>query len=238
MHAPAFERLQTHLPTRQQTLFYVLILIASPILNLLVSSLVFRDVRQIALKGAHGLGSLNWFFGISSFLMGCLLLLLGLNLAHTLLGHHPRHSRKSLFAYGVVSSLYLLINLLTISYGIFAFKVQSLLLLVVSICSYLALNILFVFWYWFVDYPSQIRRLHHPESTPELCFPSNSHTPPNWLPNVFDYLYFAVLTSNTLGPPESHSPAGPKARAVVLVHSLVMLVVLVIFVSRAINTLS
>jgi hypothetical protein len=53
-----------------------------------------------------------------------------------------------------------------------------------------------------------------------------------------DYLYFTVLTSNTLGPPENHSPAGQKAKLLVLLHSVVMLIVLVIFVSRAINTLT
>jgi hypothetical protein len=58
------------------------------------------------------------------------------------------------------------------------------------------------------------------------------------LPYIFNYFYFAVLTSNTLGPPEDHSPAGQRARVVVLLHSSLMLIVLLIFVSRAINTLS
>jgi hypothetical protein len=228
-----------HLPTREQNLLYILILIASPIINLLVNSLIYTDFRMISLRGDHEFGLLNWIFGASSFLLGSALILLGINLAHTLLAHQQRHTRKSLFAFGLISTLYLIINLLTVSYGIFAFKVQSFFLLLVSICVYISLNIIFLFWYWFVDYPAQVRRLHHPESTPEICFPRSSHRPGNtWLPNVFDYLYFAVLTSNTLGPPEDHSPAGGKARVVVLLHSSVMLVVLVIFVSRAINTLS
>lgn len=163
--------------------------------------------------------------------------MLGINLAHALLARQ-RKTRKSLFLFGLASSLYSSLNLLTISYGIFVFKVQSLFLLIVSICSYLSLNIIFLFWYWYVDYPSQIRRLQHPESTPELCFPGNTEHAHAWLPSFWDYLYFAILTSNTLGPPENHSPAGRKARLVVALHSLVMLIVLVIFVSRAINTLS
>jgi len=225
-------------PTRQQNLLYILILIASPIINLFVNSLIYSDVHKISLRGTHEFGRFDWFFGASSFLLGCVLFLLGINLAHTLLAHHQRHARKSLFAFGLFSTLYLVINLFTISYGIFKFKVQSFYLLAISIGVYLSLNIIFMFWYWFIDYPSQVHKLHHPESIPEICFPRHSDHPGGWLPNIFNYLYFAVLTSNTLGPPEDHSPAGQNARVVVLLHSSLMLIVLVIFVSRAINTLS
>jgi hypothetical protein len=227
-----------HLPSREQNLFFILILIASPIINLLVNSIVYTDFRIISLKGAHSFGLFNWLFGLYSFLFGCVLILLGINLAHTLLARQQRHTRKSLLVFGLFASLYLLINLMTISHGILDFKVQSLFLLLVSICVYISLTVTFVFWYWYVDYPSQVRRLNHPESTPEICFPSNSHNGSGWVPNILDYLYFTVLTGNTLGPPENHSPAGRKAKTVVLLHSLVMLIVLVIFVSRAINTLS
>lgn len=227
-----------HLPTKGQNLFYILILIASPIINLLVNSLVYTDLRMISLRGAHSFGLFNWFLGLSGFLLGCVLILLGVNLAHTLLASHQRHTRKSLLAFGLVSSLYLLSNLLTISYGILEFKVQSLFLLLVSVCVYVSLNIIFLFWYWYVDYPSQIRRLHHPESPAEISFPRTANRDQGWAPNVLDYLYFTILTSNTLGPPENHSPSGQKAKVVVLFHSIIMLVVLVIFVSRAINTLT
>ncbi len=227
-----------HLPARGQNLFYILILIASPILNLFVNALVYADFRIISARGHYSFGLSNWFFALSGFLLGCVLILLGINLAHVLLASHPRHARRSLCAFGMVSSLYLLINLLTISYGIFAFKVQSLFLLLVSICIYLSLNSVFVFWYWFVDYPSQLRRRHHPETIPQICFPSNAPPASERLPDFFDYLYFSILISNTLGPPENHSPAGQTSRFLVMLHSMVMLVVLVIFVSRAINTLS
>ncbi|MEB3335603.1 MAG: hypothetical protein VKP70_11540 [Cyanobacteriota bacterium] len=226
-----------HLPSRGQTIFYLLILIASPIINLGVNSLIYTDFRLIALKGKHTFGLYHWLFGVSGFLLGALVILLGINLAHAWLARH-RQARKTLLLFGLVSSLYLGINLLTISYGIFAFKVQSFFLLVVSICVYISLNITFLFWYWYVDYPSQIRRLRHPECRPEICFPDNADPTPGWLPNVWDYLYFAILTSNTLGPPENHSASGRRVKAVVLIHSVVMLIVLVIFISRAINTLT
>ncbi|MFM9046703.1 MAG: hypothetical protein ACKOOC_04170 [Cyanobium sp.] len=227
-----------HLPTREQNLVYILILIASPIINLIVNSLIYADFHLISKQGVHGFDRFNMIFGASSVLLGCVLILLGINLAHTLLARQQRHTRHTLFAFGLISTAYLISNLLTITYGIFEFKVQSVFLLLVSVGVYISLNIIFLFWYWYVDYPSQVRRLHHPESTPEIHFPASSHHPGGWVPNVGDYLYFTVLTSNTLGPPEDHSPAGKKARVVVLLHSSVMLVVLVIFVSRAINTLS
>lgn len=224
-----------HLPTRQQNLVSILILIASPILNLFVNSLLNSEFHRISLRGAHEFGFFTWAFGASSFLLGCVLFLLGINLTHALLAHHQRHARKSLFAFGLFSTLYLILNLLTVSYGIFKFEMQSFYLLVVSICVYISLNIIFLFWYWFIDYPTQVHKLHHPESRTEICFPQQAM---GSLPNIFNYLYFAVLTSNTLGPPEDHSPAGQNARVVVLLHSSLMLVVLVIFVSRAINTLA
>jgi hypothetical protein len=52
-----------------------------------------------------------------------------------------------------------------------------------------------------------------------------------------DYLYFTVMTSNTMGPPENHSVVGNKAKILQLLQSSAMLILLVIVVSRAINTL-
>jgi hypothetical protein len=78
---------------------------------------------MISLRGAHEFGLYNWIFGASSFLLGSVLFFLGINLAHTLLVRHKGHIRKCLFAFGLISTLYLIINLLTVSYGIFAFKV-------------------------------------------------------------------------------------------------------------------
>ena len=39
-----------HLPSREQKLFYILILIASPIINRVVNSLVYTDFRIISLR--------------------------------------------------------------------------------------------------------------------------------------------------------------------------------------------
>ena len=59
-----------------------------------------------------------------------------------------------------------------------------------------------------------------------------------WLPGCLDYLYFTVITSNTLGPPENHSPVGSTVKLVQILHSSLMLVLLLIVISRAVNTIS
>jgi len=46
-----------------------------------------------------------------------------------------------------------------------------------------------------------------------------------------------VMTSNTLGPPENHTVLSNKAKILQLLQSSAMLILLVIVVSRAINTL-
>jgi hypothetical protein len=46
------------------------------------------------------------------------------------------------------------------------------------------------------------------------------------------------MTSNTLGPPENHSPSGSRVKVLQLLHSSLMLVLLGILISRAVNTLN
>jgi hypothetical protein len=45
------------------------------------------------------------------------------------------------------------------------------------------------------------------------------------------------MTSNTLGAPENHSPVGSRLKSIQLLHSSLMLVLLVIVISRAVNTM-
>ena len=236
MNQPQQVHLQ-HLPTKEQNIFYILVLIASSLLNLSVISIIDKDAHHVGEAYRYLFPRVHHAFGISEFLLGAVLALMGINIAQSLLRHHHRN-RKSLLIFGICSALYLAINLLTISYGIYVFKIQSYWLLIISIIVYLSVNATFVFWYWFVDYPSQIRRLHHPESDCEIEFPAHADPNKRWMPTFFDYLYFTITTSNTLGAPENHSPTGRKAKGILILHSLTMMILLVIFVSRAINTLS
>ena len=228
-----------HLPTRGQNLFYILFLVLSPVLNASINLFAFEDFRHLSKQGAHHqFDFLNSLSEVSGQLFGAMLVLLGLNLIFALQRRH-RRIRDSLLLFGVFSSLYLLLNLITVSYGIFVFKVQSGDLLAISAAIYGSLNIVFLFWYWYFDYPDQIKHLHHPDHPCQIAFPigrANHHG--GWVPNFLDYLYLTIMVSNTLGPPENHSPIGDQVKVVQLIHSTTMLVLLVIFVSRAINTLA
>ena len=170
-------------------------------------------------------------------LMGSILFLIGLNITLVLL-RHRRRIRHSLFLFGLFSSLYLISNLIGIAYGIFAYKIKSIFLLAISIGVYFSVNIVFLFWYWYVDYPGQVRHLHHPESSLQITFPISGSTAEGiWIPSFIDYLYLTIMVSNTLAPPENHSTFGAQAKLIQMIHSGIMLVLFVIFISRAINTL-
>ena len=223
-----------HLPSKEQNLFYILTLVASPLLNLGVNFLVYGDTKHSAQKIKVAIPILHQLVDLSGFLFGLILVLLSINSAQTLLLRH-RRARRRLLVFGALSSLYFAVNLLRISYGIYVFNIQSYLLLIISIGVYLSVNVIFLFWYWYVDYPTQIKALRHEDSPREIDFPEQPH---GWLPGFLDYLYFTVISSNTLCPPESPSPKGQRTKSIIMLHSLTMMILLVIFVSRAINTLS
>lgn len=223
-----------HLPSKEQNLFYILSLIASPLLNLGVNYLVYGDARHAGHKIKAFFPLVHHALGLSGFLLGLILVLLGINIAQTLMLRH-RRARRSLLVFGALSSLYFALTMLTISYGIYVFDIQSYLLLIISIGVYISVNIIFLFWYWYIDYPSQIKALRHDNSARQIEFPEYSN---GSLPGFLDYLYFTVISSNTLGSPENHSPRGQRAKSILMLHSLTMMILLVIFVSRAINTLS
>ena len=223
-----------HLPRPAQNTPYLAALAAAPLINLAISINSYAHFRSIA---KQQLPINHSIFGLSELILGGILSLLTINLLRTfILGHHQ--IRKTLLAFGVLSTLDLLLNITTIMAGIYSFKIGSFYLLLIAAGLYCSLNLIFLFWYWFVDYPGQVRHLHHPDHLCELIFPreavsANAH----WLPGFLDYLYFTVMTSNTLGAPENHSPVGSRLKSIQLLHSSLMLVLLVIVISRAVNTM-
>ena len=225
-----------HLPGRGQNVFYIFFLLLSPAFNIGINLYVYEKIRQISERGSRSFSALNWVSEISGVVLGVLIALMGLNLVFALSRH--RHARRALMLFGVFSSLYLLLNFYTVWYGIFVFNVQSSVLLLVSLAMYLSLNIVFLLWYWYLDFPSQVKRLHCAGHPVQIVFPGGSSLDQaSRLPSFVDYLYFTVMTSNTLASPESHFPSGIFAKIVQVVHSVCMLVMLVVFVSRAVNTL-
>jgi hypothetical protein len=226
-----------HLPTHGQNTFYLSFLIFSPILNLSLNTFLFEDFRRSTADSSQSLPLPDAVLQLSGILMGSILFLVGLNIT-LLIMRHRRRIRHSLLLFGLFSSLYLATNLISIAYGIFAYKIQSSFLLAISLGIYISINIVFLFWYWYVDYPGQVRHLNHPESSLQITFPtSGTSAKEAWLPGFIDYLYLTIMVSNTLGPPENHSTFGSKAKLIQMIHSVIMLLLFVIFISRAINTL-
>jgi hypothetical protein len=227
-----------HLPTHGQNVFYLSFLILSPVLNLCLNTLLFEDFRLSTAHGAHHPPAPNGLLQLSGMLMGGILFFVGASIA-LLIARNRRRIRHSLFLFGLFSSLYLVSNLISIAYGIFAYQIASFFLLTISLGIYISVNIVFLFWYWYTDYPGQVRHLLHPESPLQIAFPSNgSSAPESRPPGFIDYLYLTIMVSNTLGPPENHSACGSKVKLLQMIHSVIMLVLLVIFISRAINTLA
>jgi hypothetical protein len=58
-----------------------------------------------------------------------------------------------------------------------------------------------------------------------------------WKPHPIDYLFFTILCSNTLGPPEGHLVFGRRTKLLQIGHTITTLVVFLVLVARAINTL-
>lgn len=226
-----------HLPGRRDNLIYICLIALAPLINLWISSSIFRYSSRAISSYMENFGE-HWIFGLSEFILEGVGILIFANLVINFF-HRRRPLRRTLAILGVLGTLDLFLNIVTLIYGIYHFKIASYVLLVISAGIYVSLNLIFLFWYWYLDYPTHVRKLHHPELICEILFPGDSGAEAgHWIPSPIDYLYFTVMTSNTLGPPENHSPNGVRVKFLQLVHSSLMLILLVIFVSRAVNTLA
>ena len=230
-----------HLPNRRTNTVYILALTLSPLINMLVRWITFQiywsdPVKAIEVQQVEPPD--HWIFTILSNGLEAILLVMALVLVTSFL-HRVRFFRKLVLIFGILATVDLALNLIVINIGIYSFKVGSFLLLGLSAGVYVSLNLVFFFWYWYDDFPTQVRRLIHPETPCSIWFPREAfEANVRWLPTALDYLYFTVMTSNTLGPPENHTVIGNKAKILQLMHSSAMLILLVIVVSRAINTLN
>lgn len=108
---------------------------------------------------------------------------------------------------------------------------------------YIAINLVFAYWYWFADHPLRFG-VQLADATIDydqgIRFPEESiHSgrSGSWTPNLTDYVYFTLVSSNALGAPEGHTLIGNRLKQIQIVHSVCMLFLFVIIVARAINTL-
>lgn len=160
------------LPVRRsaENLPYLVALAVAPLINLAISINSFHHFHTLS---QQPLPINHWIFSLSEFVLGGILLLFTINVLRTfLLGHHQ--IRTTLFAFGILSTLDLLLNLVTITTAIYSFKLGSFYLLLIALGLYCSLNLIFLFWYWFIDYPGQVRHLHHPDHLCQIIFPGSS----------------------------------------------------------------
>jgi len=144
-------------PKSAENLPYLVALAVAPLINLAISINSFHHFQSLS-KNEFPIN--HWIFSLSEFVLGGILLLFSINILRTfLLGH--QQIRATLFAFGILSTLDLLLNLVTITTGIYSFKLGSFYLLLIALGLYCSLNLIFLFWYWFFDYPGQVRHLQH-----------------------------------------------------------------------------
>jgi hypothetical protein len=178
------------------------------------------------------------FEGLFVFLFSSALILLSIKLVRILLDKH-QPIRGTMLLLGVQVTLDLILNVLLIGFRICTVPtIDATLLLQVSALASLSLTLNFLFWCWFIDYPTQVRHLHHQDHLCASVFPRETMLiDARWLLNLLDHFYLTVMTSNTPGPPENHTPVSRSIKLVQMVHSTTVLVLLALGVSRAVNTL-
>lgn len=140
-------------------------------------------------------------------------------------------------------------NLLSESLAIYRLNLSSYGLLMDSLLLYLGVSMIFLFWYWYGDNPHRFSgRLWEqaaaasqslpygivfPEETLELSILQTAE----WRPGFIDYAYFTILSSNCFSPPEGHLLVGRPIKVLHTLHSLAMIIVFIVILARAINTL-
>ncbi len=230
-----------HLPNRKTNTVYILALTLSPIINMIVRWITFQlywSDPANSLRAEKVVPPDHWVFTNLSSVLEVILVIMAVVMVKSII-HRVRFFRKILLSFGILATIDLMLNLIAIIIGIYSFKVGSFLLLGFSAGIYTSLNLVFFFWYWYDDFPTQVRRLIYPDAPCSIWFPREAiDSNARLVPTALDYLYFTVLSSNTMGPPENHSVIGGKAKILQLMQSSAMLILLVIVVSRAINTLN
>ena len=157
-------------------------------------------------------------------------------------------SRRLLALLGALGSAELIANLASLNFGIVRLGIASYALLLDGLLLYISVNLSFFFWYWYFDHPLRLISADaHSAEKPRLplgiLFPEEAiedvrfHSG-DWIPGPIDYLYFTTLSSNCFAAPEGHLLIGSKLKTLQLIHSFSMILVFIVILARAINTLS
>ena len=244
-------------PSARTAAPYLLALVGSSLIDGLLRHRLFVDLShapRMAVGLAHvDLAALALSYRISLGLFWAWFLLV--ILPGMLRGRCP--ARRGLRLFGLLATLQFLVNLVLINVAIVVAKVNSYELLLEAIGLYVVIGLIFVFWYWYLDYPlrgqAQAMAMRAPGANPDgaklppvppgVLFPEEafeglSFGTTCWTPGFIDYLFFAMVASNTFGAPEGHGVLGPRLKVAHMLHSLCMTGIFIVIVARAINTLS
>jgi hypothetical protein len=115
---------------------------------------------------------------------------------------------------------------------------QASTLLVDAALIWLANTVVFALWYWEIDGGGPNAR-HHGYCTTDFLFPQiavGGEAARGWCPEFLDYLFLAFNTSTAFSPTDT-MVLSHRAKALMMVQSLVSLVVIAFLAARAVNTL-
>lgn len=96
--------------------------------------------------------------------------------------------------------------------------------------------LVFSLWYWQLDGGGPDSRHMHGYQATDFAFPQTAMGDKTWTPRYIDYLFVAFNTSSAFSPTDTLTLSG-RAKALMMIQSLISIVALAVFGARAINTL-
>jgi hypothetical protein len=118
--------------------------------------------------------------------------------------------------------------------------IEAIPLLHTSVAIWFANILVFTLAYWLIDGGGQEARAEGKAMYYDFDFPARSDPAklgPDWQPTIMDYLFVAFTTNTAFGPTEA-MPLTTRAKALVLVQSLISLVTVIGVAARAIGATS
>ena len=149
-------------------------------------------------------------------------------------------NRGALRTIGLLATAQFLDNLVLIFIDLIGTNMKSYQLLIEGIILYFTIAFIFVFWYWFFDYPGRNKVLPSeiPANVNRISFPEEMASGANnWQPGLLDYFFLAMVAGINLGIAEGHSLMGSRLKVAHLFHTLCMSGIFIIIVARAIDTM-
>lgn len=151
-----------------------------------------------------------------------------------------KHIQYTLLSTTVLITLGLVFNVGGLIYSLINQQVQAIFLLFDAALVYISNVLIFMVWYWIVDFNVQETRRKGIKPALSLIFPQNENAYSgyeDWHPSLVDFLFLSFNTSSTLGPTDvlilSH-----RAKILMMCQVTVSIIILIVLAARAIGILS